>query len=105
MATPSTCQRTVAEPDNGSGHDRRLLDGVLIQQIGHGTRIGRAVVTTPEPDAMISDADIQHMLQQQLTVNPDFPQADRNTVFFVYLPPGVAVVQGGSQSCQAFCGY
>ena len=34
-----------------------------------------------------------------------FPAVDRNSLFFVYLPPGTAVVQGGSRSCQAFCGY
>lgn len=33
------------------------------------------------------------------------PQPTRNSLYFVYLPPGVAVVQGGSKSCQAFCGY
>ncbi len=26
-------------------------------------------------------------------------------MYFVFLPPGVKVALGGSQSCQAFCGY
>jgi hypothetical protein len=75
------------------------------QQIGHGSRVGRAVVTKPRPRHVVSDASIQHMLQQELSVNSDFPQPDRDSLFFVYLPPGTAVVQGGSRSCQAFCGY
>ena len=28
-----------------------------------------------------------------------------NTLYFVYLPPGVSVTQGGGQSCKVFCGY
>lgn len=33
------------------------------------------------------------------------PAPDANTLYFIYLPPGVAITQGGSRSCQAFCGY
>jgi hypothetical protein len=33
------------------------------------------------------------------------PQPIKNTLYFIYLPPGVALVQGGGKSCQAFCGY
>ena len=28
-----------------------------------------------------------------------------STLYFVYLPPGVKAIQGGSGSCTAFCGY
>ena len=28
-----------------------------------------------------------------------------NSLYFIYVPPGVRVVMGGSASCQAFCGY
>lgn len=75
------------------------------KQIGHGTRTGRAVVPTPAPKHVVTDAAIQHMLQQELSTNAAFPGVGPNTLLFVYLPPGVAVVQGGSRSCQAFCGY
>ncbi|MER6030975.1 hypothetical protein [Streptomyces sp. NPDC001851] len=75
------------------------------QQIRHGRRIGRAIVTAPRPKTVVSDAAVQHMLQQELVANPDFPVPDANTLYFVYLPPGITVVQGGSRSCQAFCGY
>jgi hypothetical protein len=75
------------------------------KQIGPGSRIGRAVVTTPAPKHVVTDAAVQHMLQQELSANAAFPAAGPNTLLFVYLPPGTAVVQGGSRSCQAFCGY
>jgi hypothetical protein len=73
--------------------------------IGHGSWTGRAVVTTPAPKHVVTDAAIQHMLQHELNTNNAFPVADRNTLYFVYLPPGHSVVQGGARSCQAFCGY
>jgi hypothetical protein len=41
-------------------------------------------------------------VQQSMIV---LPQPNANTLYFVYLPSGVTVTQGGSSSCQAFCGY
>ena len=52
----------------------------------------------------MSDTAIQHMLQHEISSNPAVPHPTPNTLYFVYLPPGVRVVQG-SASCQAFCGY
>ena len=79
--------------------------GVAGQQIGRGRRVGRAVVTAPDPGPVVTDAALQQMLRDQLGTNSSFPTVDRNSLLFVYLPPGSAVVQGGSRSCQAFCGY
>jgi hypothetical protein len=73
--------------------------------IGHGSLIGTATVTSPKLATHVSDGTVQHMLQQEITTNASFPKPDANTLFFVYLPPGVSVTQGGSRSCQAFCGY
>ena len=53
----------------------------------------------------ISDGSIQHFLQNEIASNPAFPKPTPNTLFFVYLPPGTSVAQGGARSCQAFCGY
>jgi hypothetical protein len=75
------------------------------QQIGHGSRVGRAVVATPQPGAMVTDAAIQQLLQDRLGTDPAFPMVGPNTLFFVYLPPGSAVEADGSRSCQGFCGY
>jgi hypothetical protein len=75
------------------------------EPVGHGSRIGRTVVTAPPPAHVVTDAGIQHMLQQEIGANPAFPQPDGQTLYFVYSPPGTVVVQGGGRSCQAFCGY
>ncbi len=74
-------------------------------KIGHGQRIGSAVVTAPKLRHTVTDHAIRHMLQQEISTNAAFPQPSPDTLYFVYLPPGVSVSQGGSRSCQAFCGY
>ena len=73
--------------------------------IGHGSFVGTATVPTPAPPRSVTDAALQHFLQEQLLNNPALPQPDANTLYFVYLPPGVTAVMGGGRSCQAFCGY
>ncbi len=73
--------------------------------IGHGQRIGTATITSPKLRQSVTDHAIQHMLQQEISTNSAFPRPSANTLYFVYLPPGVSVSQGGSRSCQAFCGY
>ena len=75
------------------------------QSIGHGRRIGTMDVTSPEPGASVSDTGIRHMLQQEISTNASVPEPTPNTLYFVYLAPGVKVIQGGAASCQAFCGY
>lgn len=74
------------------------------QTIGHGSFIGTATITKPPLTHSISDSAIQEMLQQEIS-SKSVSQPDANTLYFNYLPPGTAVVQGGSRSCQAFCGY
>jgi hypothetical protein len=74
-------------------------------KIGHGRLIGTATVTSPTPRHVASEGAVQHLLRQEITVNPTFPAPDGDTLYFVYLPPGVVAVQGGARSCQAFCGY
>ena len=74
------------------------------QTIGHGRRIGTTTITTPEPGSTVADSDIQQLLNNGIA-NNTLPQPSANTLYFVYLPSGVTVTQGGSSSCQAFCGY
>jgi hypothetical protein len=73
--------------------------------IGHGKLAGTLTITTPAPKASISDTAIQHQLQQLISGHPQVPAPSPNTLYFVYMPTGVRVVQGGSASCQSFCGY
>ena len=74
------------------------------QTIGHGSRIGTTTITTPDPGSTVADSDIQQLLNNGIA-NNTLPQPSANTLYFVYLPSGVTVTQGGSSSCQAFCGY
>jgi hypothetical protein len=74
-------------------------------KIGHGSLTGTLTIATPAPAKSTSDTAIQTMLQHQIAINSKFPKPDPNTLYFVYLAPGIAVSQGGSKSCQAFCGY
>jgi hypothetical protein len=78
---------------------------VVGQTIGHGRRVGTATVSRPALLHSISDGAIQHFLQSQIGSNPLVPQPTPNSLYFIYLPPGVSVAQGGARSCQAFCGY
>jgi len=74
------------------------------QTIGHGSRIGTTTITTSDPGSTVTDSGIQQMLNNGIA-NNTLPQPGANTLYFVYLPSGVTVTQGGSSSCQAFCGY
>ena len=73
--------------------------------IGHGSFIGTVTITQPMPSRSVTDAALQQILQEQIKSNSSLPKPDVNTLYFIYLPPGTAVVQGGARSCQAFCGY
>lgn len=74
--------------------------------IKHGSFVGSATITQPALSHSVTDAAIQKMLQQEIKKKNSFlPKPGPNTLYFVYLQPGTAVVQGGSRSCQAFCGY
>jgi hypothetical protein len=93
----------------------RILTSALIDQLAeysvpkfaikHGKRTGTTTLTTPAPGASVTDSAIQKMLQQQTAGGKGVPKPTANTLYFVYVQPGVRVVMGGSASCQAFCGY
>lgn len=78
--------------------------GVANANIGHGSRIGTTVLATAPP-ASVTDADVQQMIQQELSSDPNVPQPTSNTLYFVFLPSGVTVAMDGSSSCVNFCGY
>jgi hypothetical protein len=77
---------------------------VAKQKIGHGSLIGTVALTTPAPGKTVDDSAIQTFLQQQISAGT-LPATTANTLYFVFLPPGVTVKQGGSASCKVFCGY
>lgn len=72
--------------------------------ITYGRRIGSKTITLGSPGTSVTDAVIQTFLQGQISKGA-VPKVTANTLYFIYMPPGVRVVMGGSASCQAFCGY
>ena len=72
--------------------------------IVHGKRIGTTTLTSPALKGSVTDDAVQQMLQQAAK-SKAVPKPTANTLYFVYVQPGVRVVMGGSASCQAFCGY
>jgi hypothetical protein len=87
----------------------QLLDqlaeySVPSQKISRGSLIGTITLTSPAPGNTVDDSAIQSFLQQQISAGT-LPASTSNTLYFVFLPPGVTVTQGGSASCKVFCGY
>jgi hypothetical protein len=72
--------------------------------IGHGSRIGALILST-DPPATIADSDVQTLIQQEIKNDSAVPQPTANTLYFVFLPPGVTVTLDGGASCSTFCGY
>jgi hypothetical protein len=72
-------------------------------KIGHGRRTGTITIAA-KLSTTVTDKAIQTFLKQQIAAGK-LPKTTRNTLYFVYVPPGIRVAQGGSSSCQAFCGY
>jgi len=52
----------------------------------------------------IQDSQIADELQKQITAG-NLPANDENSLYFTYFPPNIIIGQGGSSSCQTFCGY
>ena len=75
------------------------------KSIGHGTRLGTATVTSPVLARHATDGMVRHMLQQEILTSSAFPKPSPNTLYFVYLPPGVSLSGVGGKSCTTFCGY
>lgn len=74
-------------------------------KITHGKRTGTTVLSSPALGKSVQDSAIQKMLQDEIAAGGTFPKASANTLYFIYFPPGVKVVQGGAGSCTSFCGY
>src|ERR1700726_3820873 len=103
-----------AVKNNMNGFFDYILTSSLIDQlaeynvgnskVSQGKRTGTTVIT-PATTNSVNDTTIQNELQSAIASNSAFPQPGANTLYFVFMPEGVKVVQGGSASCQAFCGY
>jgi Repeat of unknown function (DUF346) len=78
--------------------------------IQHGQRLASVRIANSEPGAIVggvrqvTDGQIQTSLQGFIA-NGTVPATTANTLYFIFLPPGVVSILGSSQSCSAFCGY
>ncbi len=72
--------------------------------IGHGTFVGTATVPDTALGTSVTDGAVQALLDRQVAART-VPAPTPNSLYFVLLPAGVAVVAGSDSSCQTFCGY
>ena len=47
------------------------------------------MLTAPALASSVNDRTIQHVLEQEISTNSAFPQPNANSLYFLYLPPGV----------------
>ena len=74
------------------------------QKIGAGAFIGTTTIGANAPVAHVTDSTIRRHLKAWIK-NKVVPANDMNTLYFIYLDPGIVSVMGGSKSCQSYCGY
>jgi hypothetical protein len=72
--------------------------------IGHGSFIGTKLISAKAPVGSISDSTIQTQLAKWIKAKT-VPTTTPNTLYFIYLDPGITSIMGGSKSCQSYCGY
>ena len=73
--------------------------------IKHGTFLGSRVLSSIATPASVTDAWVRRTLKRAIAAGGGIPKPGANVLYFVYLPPGVTLTQGGGRSCQSFCGY
>ena len=100
-----------------------LLTSSLMDQLGeysqpgqiilYGSLIGTKTITDSDPGTvlrsgarLVTDDEIQQKLREWIS-NHTLPQPNKNTLYFVYLPPHVVSAGFGERSCVAggYCGY
>jgi hypothetical protein len=76
------------------------------QEIGHGRRIGTTTISDADPGdgTTVSDAEIRTALRDWIAADT-IAATTANTLYFVYLPPGVSSTLDGDASCTGYCGY
>ena len=74
------------------------------QTIGHGSLIGTRAIPAASPAKVVTDSMLQSELGKWLKAGL-VPKQTKNSLYFVYLEPGVVSVMGGGRSCQSYCGY
>ena len=74
------------------------------QAIGHGSLIGAKVITANAPVGRVTDTTVRTQLTAWISAHT-VPANTPNTLYFIYLDPGIVSIMGGSKSCSSYCGY
>jgi hypothetical protein len=72
--------------------------------IGRGSRTGTVILGGDVPGT-VDDGAIQAFIQQEISADAAVAQPTLNSLYFVFLPPGVTSTLNGAASCSNFCGY
>ncbi len=72
--------------------------------IGHGSLVGSKVITVNAPVVSVTDTTIRAQLKAWIA-SKKVPKPTPNTLYFIYLDPGIVSIMGGSKSCSSYCGY
>jgi hypothetical protein len=82
----------------------QLAEYSVPTKIGHGSFIGTKVIGANAPVGSITDSAIKKQLKKWIAAQT-VPPTTKNTLYFIYLDPGIVSIMGGSRSCQSYCGY
>jgi hypothetical protein len=72
--------------------------------IGHGSFIGSKTISVAAPSGSVADSQVAARLKKWIKAGT-VPKSTANTLYFIYLDPGVVSIMGGGKSCQSYCGY
>ena len=70
----------------------------------YGKLTGTKAITANAPVGSITDSAIQKQIKAWIR-GGIIPKPNKNTLYFIYLEPGIVSIMGGSKSCQSYCGY
>jgi len=74
------------------------------KKIGHGSLTGSKSITANAPVGSVTDSTVQAQLKAWLAAGT-VPKATPNSLYFIYLDPGIVSIMGGGRSCKNYCGY
>ena len=74
------------------------------QAIGHGSFTGTKVISANAPVGSITDSTVKVQVKKWIR-SKVVPKNNKNTLYFIYLDPGIISIMGGSRSCLNYCGY
>lgn len=72
--------------------------------IGHGSLTGSLIIPDGAPVGSVADSAIKAQLKKWINAKT-IPKQKPQTLYFVYLEPGIVSIMGGTKSCQNYCGY